>query len=174
MATTPRVVVPDHAVDDRGVVTMAEVIAAHAPSLAAARRRLFDTLTPLMQAEPVAHELLRLSTAELTGCRLCRSQRSAAAADAGVDEEVIARTRAGRYEDLGARERVALELGGRLRAHPGDLDQPVDPQPAPELDALGTASATAMVMTTGRALADGKALVALGLEPEDYPVQEPT
>jgi AhpD family alkylhydroperoxidase len=171
MSTTPRIEVPDGAVREDGVVPMAEVIAAHAPALAEARRRYFDTLRPLMDADPVAHELLRLATAELTGCRLCRNQRSAAAAQAGVDEDVIEDTRQRRYEGLDARSRTALELGERIRAHPGDLA--VEAGPAPEVEALGLAAATAMVMTTTRALADGKALVALGLEPEDYPVQVP-
>lgn len=173
MSTSPRVDVPERAYDDRGVITMAEVIAEHAPALAAARRRYFDTLLPLMAAEPVAHELLRLATAELTGCRLCRNQRSSAAAAAGVDEAAIARAREHRYEGLDTRARTALELGDRIRAHPGDLADAEDPEPAPEMAALGSEAATAMVMTTARALADGKALVALGLEPADYPVQVP-
>ncbi|MFP4312489.1 MAG: hypothetical protein ACLFS9_10995 [Nitriliruptoraceae bacterium] len=171
MSTTPRVAVPDGAVRPDGVVPMSDVIATHAPALAEARRRYFDTLRPLMDADPVAHELLRLATAELTGCRLCRNQRSAAAAEAGVDEVVIERTRQGRYDGLDERSRTALHLGERIRAHPGDLA--AGSGPAPEIDALGIAAGTAMVMTTTRALADGKALVALGLEPESYPVQEP-
>ncbi|MFP4149986.1 MAG: hypothetical protein ACLFUG_00275 [Nitriliruptoraceae bacterium] len=171
MSTTPRVAIPDGAVRPDGVVPMADVIAAHAPALAEARRRYFDTLRPLMDTDPVAHELLRLATAELTGCRLCRNQRSAAAAEAGVDEGVIERTRLGRYDGLDERSRTALHLGERIRAHPGDLA--TGPGPAPEIDALAVAAGTAMVMTTTRALADGKALVALGLEPESYPVQEP-
>jgi AhpD family alkylhydroperoxidase len=173
MSTTPRVEVPARAYDDHGVITMGEVIAEHAPELAAARRRYFDTLLPLTAAEPVAHELLRLATAELTGCRLCRNQRSAAAAEAGVDETTITRARERRYDGLGERARTALELGDRIRAHPGDLAGAHDPEPAPEVTSLGAEAATAMVMTTTRALADGKALVALGLEPEGYPVQVP-
>jgi len=173
MSTIPRVDVPDRAYRDDGVITMGEVIAEHAPALAAARRRYFDTLLPLTAAEPVAHELLRLATAELTGCRLCRNQRSAAAAEAGVDEDAIAKARERRYEGLDERARTALELGDRIRAHPGDLAGADDPQPATEVTALGIEAATAMVMTTTRALADGKALVALGLEPEGYPVQVP-
>ena len=174
MSTTPRVDVPDRAYLDGGVITMAEVIDEHAPALAAARRRYFDTLLPLMTSEPVAHELLRLATAELTGCRLCRNQRSAAAAEAGVDEDAIARARERRYDELDERSRTALVLGDRIRAHPGDLTGDAEPAMAPEVAALGAQAATAMVMTTTRALADGKALVALGLEPEDYPVQVPS
>lgn len=173
MSTTPRVAIPDRAVNADGVITMGEVIAEHAPALAAARRRYFDTLLPLSAAEPVAHELLRLATAELTGCRLCRNQRSAVAAEAGVDEDAIARARTRDYDDFDDRDRAALQLGDRIRAHPGDLEGAGDPAPAPEVEVLGLASATAMVMTTTRALADGKALVALGLEPEGYPVQVP-
>jgi alkylhydroperoxidase family enzyme len=173
MSTTPRVEVPEGAFDDDGVITMGEVIAEHAPVLAAARRRYFDTLLTLTAAEPVAHELLRLATAELTGCRLCRNQRSAAAAEAGVDETVIASARQRRYDALDERARTALELGDRIRAHPGDMAGADDPEPAPEVTSLGVEAATAMIMTTTRALADGKALVALGLEPADYPVQVP-
>jgi AhpD family alkylhydroperoxidase len=173
MSTTPRVEVPERAYADDGVIRMGEVIAEHAPALAAARRRYFDTLLPLTAAEPVAHELLRLATAELTGCRLCRNQRSAAAAEAGVDEAAIAKARQRRYDGLDDRSRTALELGDRIRAHPGDLAGADDPQPAPEVSSLGPEAATAMVMTTTRALADGKALVALGLEPEGFPVQVP-
>lgn len=173
MSTTPRLDVPARAYRDDGVIAMGEVIAEHAPALAAARRRYFDTLLPLTAAEPVAHELLRLATAELTGCRLCRNQRSAAAAEAGVDEDAIARARQRRYDGLDERSRAALELGDRIRAHPGDLVGADDPEPAPEATTLGLAAATAMVMTTTRALADGKAIVALGLEPENHPVQVP-
>lgn len=172
MSTTPRVAVPDHAYLADGAITMGEVIATHAPELAAARRRYFDTLVPLMAAEPAAHELLRLATAELTGCRLCRNQRSAAAREEGVDEDAIDRARQRSYEGFDARERAALELGDRIRAHPGDLGGGA-PASAPELAALGAAAGTAMVMTTTRAVADGKAIVALGLEPADYPVQVP-
>jgi AhpD family alkylhydroperoxidase len=173
MSTTPRVEVPERAYDDAGVIRMGEVIAEHAPALAAARGRYFETLLLLTAAEPVAHELLRLATAELTGCRLCRNQRSAAAAEAGVDEAAIAKARERRYDGLDDRARTALELGDRIRAHPGDLAGADDPQPSPEVSSLGTEAATAMVMTTTRALADGKALVALGLEPEGFPVQVP-
>lgn len=172
MSTTPRVSVPDGAQQPDGSISMGEVIAAHAPELAAARRRYFDTLVPLSEAEPVAHELLRLATAELTGCRLCRNQRSAAAHEAGVDEAAIERARQRSYDGFDPRERAALELGDRIRAHPGAFGG-AEPQPAPELARIGTPSGVAMVMTTTRALADGKALVALGLEPEDYPVQVP-
>lgn len=173
MSTTPRVDVPERAYGEDGVITMGEVIAEHAPALAAARRRYFDTLLPLIAAEPVAHELLRLATAELTGCRLCRNQRSGAAAEAGVDEAAIARARERRYNGLDERSRTALELGDRFRAHPGDLVEAEDPEPAPEFESLGSEAATSMVMTTARALADGKAIVALGLEPEGYQVQVP-
>ncbi len=170
MSTTPQVQVPAHAHRDDGSVAMGEVIAEHAPELAAARAAYFATLVPLSESEPVAHELLRLATAEVTGCRLCRNQRSASAHEAGVDEDLIADARQGRYDHLDDRDRTAMELGDRIRAHPGATAQA---DPAPEIAALGPAKATAMVMTTTRALADGKALVALGLEPEDYPVQVP-
>lgn len=172
MSTNPRVTVPDGAHQPDGTITMGGVIAEHAPELAAARRRYFDTLLPLSEAEPVAHELLRLATAELTGCRLCRNQRSAAAHEAGVDEDAIAKARQREYQGFDARERAALELGDRIRAHPGDLAGH-DPRPAPQLATIGEAAGVAMVMTTTRALADGKALVALGLEPKDFPVQVP-
>lgn len=171
MSTTPRVAVPEHAHRDDGSVEMGKVIAEHAPALAEARRRYFETLSDLVSEDPVVHELLRLTTAELTGCRLCRNQRSAAAFEAGVDETVIAEARSGRYDGFDTRARTALELGERIRAHPGDLAD-ADDGPA-EAVGLASADVTAMVMTTTRALADGKALVALGLEPEDYPVQVP-
>lgn len=169
MSTTPRVTIPERAVNEDGVIVMGDVLAEHVPGIARARRRYFDALTVTMAADPVAHELLRLTTAELTGCRLCRNQRSAAAFEAGVDETVIGHARAGAYDRFEPHERATLEFGDRIRAHPGDLSD----GPAPQIEELGEAAATAMVLSTGRALADAKALVALGLEPENMPVQVP-
>jgi AhpD family alkylhydroperoxidase len=171
MSTEPRVTVPDRAYDDAGVITMGEVIEEHAPAIARARRRYFDELARVTAAEPVAHELLRLATAEMTGCRLCRNQRSAAAAEAGVDEAVIARLRGGEHDTFGERDRTTLLLGERIRAHPGDRAPSGGDGPAPELDELGATAGAAMVLSTTRAVSDGKALVALGFEPKDMAPQ---
>lgn len=169
MSTTPRVTIPEHAVNEDGVIVMGDVLAEHVPGIARARHRFFDALKATLAVDPVSHELLRLTTAELTGCRLCRNQRNAAAFEAGVDETVIGYAREGAYDRFDAHERATLEFGDRFRAHPGDLPA----EPAPQIEELGEVAATAMVLSTGRALADGKALVALGLEPENMTVQVP-
>jgi hypothetical protein len=174
LSTVPRVQVPDRAYDGAGVITMGEVVAEHAPALARARRRYFEALARVTAAEPVAHELLRLGTAEMTGCRLCRNQRNPAATEAGVDEAVITRLRGGDHASFGERDQATLRLGERIRAHPGDHAATGAPEAAPELRELGTTAGGAMVLSTTRAVADGKALVALGLEPENMTPQVPS
>jgi AhpD family alkylhydroperoxidase len=172
MGTTPHVSVPDSARDATGVISMGPVIRALAPEIAALRDEYFVLLAELIAREPAVHELNRIATAELTGCRYCRNIRRQDAKDAGVDEDAVERVRAAGAQGFDdPRTRAALELGERVRGYPIGAETP---GPAPEHAALfaqDPALADAVVLAVARAVADGKAIVALGLEPDGMPVR---
>lgn len=172
MGTTPHVPVPDAARDASGVASMGPVLRALVPDVADLRDAYFVELARVVAREPAVHELNRIATAETTGCRYCRNIRRQDAMDAGVDEDAVERVRA-----LGAdgfdddRVRRALALGERIRAYP--LGAEADGA-APEHAALGELDeplADAVVLAVTRAIADGKAIVGLGLEPDGMPVR---
>ena len=174
MGTTPHVHVPPDARDDEGVVSMGPVLRALVPEVAALREAYFTELAEVVAREPAIHELNRIATAETTGCRYCRNIRRRDAMDAGIDEGAVERVR-----DVGAdgfddpRVRGALALGERLRGYPLGADAGAD-VPAQEYAALGALDeelADAVVLAVTRAIADGKAIVALGLEPDGMPVR---
>lgn len=165
MATVARVPVPPEARDADGVVMMGPVLAALVPEVAALRTAFFDELTEVLAPEPAVHELNRLATAELTGCRYCRNVRRRDAIEAGVGEEDVARVRTAGAEGFDDRTAAAIRLGARVR------DVPAGGDPSSELPVLGEALGTAVVAAVARAVADGKAIVALGLEPEAMPVR---
>jgi AhpD family alkylhydroperoxidase len=167
VSTTPRIPVPDAARDGEGVVAMGPVLAALVPDLAALRAAYFEVLAAVVAREPAVHELNRLATAETTGCRYCRNVRREDARAAGVDEDAVARVRAGGSAAFDGRDAVALRLGERLRGLPAGAGDGA----APELGELGEELGTAVVAAVARAVADGKAIVALGLEPEAMPVR---
>mgnify|MGYP001597869548 CR=1 FL=1 len=172
MGTTPHVPVPDHARDASGVITMGPVLEALVPDVAALRATYFAHLAELIAREPAVHELNRIATAEDTGCRYCRNIRRQDAMDAGVDEDAVERVRADGPEGFDdPRTRAALELGERRRRYPLGAETP---GPAPEQVALAAQDAPladAVVLAVSRAVADGKAIVALGLEPDGMPVR---
>lgn len=172
MGTTPHVPVPDTARDEAGVITMGPVLEALVPDVAALRAAYFGHLAELIAREPAVHELNRIATAETTGCRYCRNIRRQDAMDAGVDEDAVTRVRADGADGFDdPRTRVALELGERLRGYPLGAE---DAGEAPELAALAAQDpslADAVVLAVSRAVADGKAIVALGLEPDGMPVR---
>lgn len=172
MGTEPHVHVPDAARDESGIVSMGPVLGALAPDVAALRAAYFDELTRVIAREPAIHELNRIATAETTGCRYCRNIRRQDAMDAGVDELAVERVRtlgADGFED--GRVRQALELGARLREYPlgAELEGA-----APEYLAVADHDhglADAVVLAVTRAVSDGKAIVALGLEPDGMPLK---
>lgn len=172
MGATPHVQVPDTARDASGVVAMGPVLRALVPEVADLREAYFVELARAVAKEPAIHELNRIATAETTGCRYCRNIRRQDAMDAGVDERSVERVRALGAEGFDdVRVRRALELGARLREYP--LGSEVA-GPAPEHDALcelDEGLADVVVLAVTRAVADGKAIVALGLEPDGMPVR---
>jgi alkylhydroperoxidase family enzyme len=172
MGTTPHVTVPDHARDAAGVVSMGPVLRALVPDVADLREAYFVELARVAAREPAIHELNRIATAESTGCRYCRNIRRQDAIDAGVDEKAVERVRERGAEGFDDdRVRAALELGARLREFP--LGSEVEGS-ALEYSALCEHDrdlADAVVLAVTRAIADGKAIVGLGLEPDGMPVK---
>jgi len=172
MGTVPHVPVPDAARDEAGVITMGPVLEALVPDVAALRATYFGHLAELIARAPDVHELNRIATAETTGCRFCRNIRRQDAMDAGVDEDAVDRVRADGADGFDdPRTHGALALGERLRGYPLGAEEE---GPAPEHTALAQQDAPladAVVLAVTRAVADGKAIVALGLEPDGMPVR---
>lgn len=172
MGTTPHVPVPDAARDEAGVISMGPVLEALVPDVAALRATYFAHLAELIAHEPAVHELNRIATAEDTGCRYCRNIRRQDAMDAGVDEAAVERVRADGADGFDdPRTHAALELGQRLRGYPLGAEVAAGAPEHAALAAQDPSLADAVVLAVSRAIADGKAIVALGLEPDGMPVR---
>jgi len=175
MGTNAWVTIPDDARDESGVISMSAVLSHLLPEVAALRGEFFAVLAEVVAEEPAIHELNRIATAEDTGCRYCRNIRRQDAMDRGVDEDAVERVRAhgaDAFED--GPTVLALRLGERLRGYPVGADDGEGGGAAPEYVALAAHDARladAVVIAVTRAVADGKAIVGLGLEPVAMPVR---
>lgn len=137
-------------------ISMLGVLQAHAPTVAAAREGFFAPLSESVSAAPRRPELLRLRAAELTGCTLCRNLRMGAA---DVDEDTIEAMRGHDLAGFEADDEAALELGDAFCAG-GDAEA-VERVRA----MLGDQEAARLLLALVKAVAFGKVVVALGLEP---------
>lgn len=146
--------------DDPDDTSMLAVLQTHAPTIARARQGFFEPLANAVDSSPRRAELLRLRAAELTGCTLCRNLRMQGARDAGVDEAVIEAMRDGDHDVFDAGDRAALALGDAFCGHQDDQAM------AGVRDALGARESALLVLSLVKAVAFGKVVVALGLEPE--------
>lgn len=158
MPIDPHVAVPDH---DGRFVDPTDVIALHDPDLAQARVNLLSAIGDVAATAPLRHELLRLRVAEATGCDYCRNVRYRPAVDAGLTEGLVARARGVGDTPLSPGDEEALGLAEEfLGADPalGVMD---------ELDADEVAGVFAALVAR---VTGGKAMVALGLVPDDMEV----
>lgn len=136
--------------------SMLGVLQAHAPAVAAAREGFFRPLADSVSTAPRRPELLRLRAAELTGCTLCRNLRMR---EAEVDEDSIEAMRTHALAGFESDDAAALELGDAFCAG-GDLDAVERVR-----ESLGDEEAARLLLALVKAVAFGKVVVALGLEP---------
>lgn len=158
MSIDPNVAILEHG---GRFVDPTDVIAMHDPDLAQARVNLLSAIGDVAATAPLRHELLRLRAAETTGCDYCRNVRYGPAVDAGLTEELVARVRGAGDAPLSPGDEEALDLAegflGADRAT-GVMDQ---------LDANEMAGVVAALVAR---VTGGKAMVALGLVPDDMEI----
>lgn len=149
---------PHLTANDPTDTSMLGVLQAHAPAVAEAREGFFSPLAASVSTAPRRPELLRLRAAELTGCTLCRNLRMR---EADLDEDAIEAMRNHDMAVFGEDDEVALALGDAFCAggHPEAV--------ARARATLDDEETARLLLTLVKAVAFGKVVVALGLEPAE-------
>jgi alkylhydroperoxidase family enzyme len=167
---TERTVDPDRhpwpSVHDPRPPSVQELLDAHAPALAAARAAV--GLADGQRNPARVNELLRLISANAVDCRFCRNVRyRGSGATQLVAEEEIPALLAGSVEVFTDREAAAVLLGRAFFDGTGPLTAE---QVAVLTGAFDDDALVEALVTTMRNPSGSKAMVALGLVPDDTPL----